>query len=201
MAGTRESEITAVAAAAAAASTATATTTNKMMMIITTTATTMMLLLFFVWFMLLGVANAPCQTPLGTPLEELLGRLDGLLDRLDTIASNVQPPLPVPLMGAAVLFVFCTTVPARFAAAWSRLVRWAEPVVNPPVTAAAAAAAAAHSRNWIAMWISHLVVWVDGSEMMSGTGDGIAVTFPRPSGLKLLPPAARRFALGCARHP
>ncbi|KAK3940921.1 hypothetical protein QBC46DRAFT_433210 [Diplogelasinospora grovesii] len=99
--------------------------------------------------------------PLETLLEELLGRLDDLLDRLDTIASNVQPPLPVPLMGAAVLFVFSTTVPARFAAAWSRLVRWAESVVNPPVTAAAAAAPD-HWRDQLAMGISHLVVWVDG---------------------------------------
>ncbi|KAK3935191.1 hypothetical protein QBC46DRAFT_358439 [Diplogelasinospora grovesii] len=173
MAGTRESQITAVAAAAAAATTtaatttaATATTKKKMMMTMTTT-TTMMLLFFFVWFMLLGGVNAPSYHVLlvkAPGLEELLGSLDGVLERLDTIASNVEPPLPVPLMAAAVLFVFCTTAPARFAAAWSRVVRWAKSVVNPPVAApadddaaaapaAVPAAALAYLRGWFAMFV------------------------------------------------
>ncbi len=44
-------------------------------------------------------------------------------------------------MGAAILFVFCTTAPARVAAAWNRLVRRAAAAAA-KVDAAAARAAA-----------------------------------------------------------
>ncbi|KAF2181516.1 hypothetical protein K469DRAFT_713574 [Zopfia rhizophila CBS 207.26] len=84
----------------------------------------------------------------------LLSRLDDMLQKLETIAGNVKPPLPTPLMAAAVLFVFCTTLPARLAAAWGCLVRWARSVVNPP-------AATPPKGRW-ALGVSRLVVLVDG---------------------------------------
>ncbi|PSS06700.1 hypothetical protein M430DRAFT_194937 [Amorphotheca resinae ATCC 22711] len=56
-------------------------------------------------------------------MEELLGRIDLLLehsqrliDILHMIANHVQPPLPLPIMAAGVIFVI---IPARFAAAWT----------------------------------------------------------------------------------
>jgi hypothetical protein len=83
----------------------------------TTTMTTMMLFFLFGLFFLLAGADAP-------DVEQYLREL---LQKLETIGSNVAPPLPVPLMAAAVLVgttVF-TSILSRFAAAWSRLVRWA----------------------------------------------------------------------------
>ena len=74
-----------------------------------------------------------------------------MLEVLKTIAGNVQPPLPTPLMGAAILFVFCTSLPARLAAAWGLLVRSARSVFTehaPP------------KGLWV-RGVSRLVLWVD----------------------------------------
>jgi hypothetical protein len=84
--------------------------------------TTMMLFFLFGLFFLLAGADAP-------DVEQYLREL---LKKLDTIGSNVAPPLPVPLMAAAVLVgtTISTSILFRFAAAWSRLVRWASAPVK-----------------------------------------------------------------------
>jgi hypothetical protein len=70
--------------------------------------------------------------------EELLGRIDRLLehfqrliDLLDTIASYIKPPLPLPIMAAGVLFAIYGRIPARLAAAWGYVVRWAKSALEP----------------------------------------------------------------------
>jgi hypothetical protein len=111
----------------------------------------MMLLLFVFFFFFAGV-NAPYYND--DLLESFLERLDDLLQKLETIAGNVKPPLPTPLMAAALLFVFCMTLPARLAAAWGCLARWAQSVDS---------RALAHSRcRWILEGLSIVVVKVDG---------------------------------------
>lgn len=109
-----------------------------MMMMMTT-----MIPFLVVLFALLGLADTPSRK---TALpEELARRFDHLLGRLDTIADNVHPPLPTPLMAAAVFFVFCTSIPSRLAAAWGRLVR--------------RATAAAPESRWA--WLAKALLWVD----------------------------------------
>ncbi|KAL2289967.1 hypothetical protein FJTKL_01244 [Diaporthe vaccinii] len=96
-----------------------------------------------VLFALLGLADTPGRET--TLPEELARRFDHLLERLDTIAANVHPPLPTPLLATAVFFVFCTSIPSRLAAAWGRLVE--------------RAAAAAPQSRWA--WLAKAVSWVD----------------------------------------
>jgi hypothetical protein len=48
---------------------------------------------------------------------------------LDTIAGYVRPPLPLPIMAAGVILAISGRIPARLAAAWGHLVRWANSVL------------------------------------------------------------------------
>ena len=91
--------------------------------------------------------------------EALLGRIDRLLehfqrlmDLLDAIASYVQPPLPLPIMAAAVIFAINGRIPARLAAAWGRVVRWANSVLEPADPSA--------QRGTFVSGLAHSVVWV-----------------------------------------
>jgi hypothetical protein len=127
-------------------------TTTKKKTTMTMTTTRKMMLLLFVFFFLFAGANAPNHN------DELLGAvfdsLEDLLQKLERIAGNVQPPLPTPLMAAAILFVFCTTPPARLAAGWGCLARWARSNDS---------RALAPSRcRWILEGLSVVVVRVDG---------------------------------------
>ena len=91
--------------------------------------------------------------------EALLGRIDRLLehfqrlmDLLDAIASYVQPPLPLPIMAAAVIFAINGRIPARLAAAWGRVVCWANSVLEPADPSA--------QRGTFVSGLAHSVVWV-----------------------------------------
>ncbi|KAJ4285966.1 hypothetical protein N0V90_013532 [Kalmusia sp. IMI 367209] len=111
------------------------------------------MLLFFVFFLLLAGADAPDFDD--EFWEAVLDRLD---DRLVTIAGNVKPPLPVPLMAAAILVAIlaplCVLLPGRLAIAWGRLVRRANSFRT---------GQSAHTRcRWILGTLDTIVLWADG---------------------------------------
>jgi hypothetical protein len=73
--------------------------------------------------------------------DELLHKIDDLLDHfqhllglLETIASHVRPPLPLPIMAARVIVALYGCIPARLSAAGGHIVHWAK---NAPAPAPA----------------------------------------------------------------
>lgn len=75
------------------------------------------ILFVFSFFLLVAGVKVRCATPVD------------LLNKLDEIAGNVRPPLPTPILAAAIIFASGLCLPAaRLAAAWGCLVRWTNSV-------------------------------------------------------------------------
>ncbi|KAF2108202.1 hypothetical protein BDV96DRAFT_653092 [Lophiotrema nucula] len=104
----------------------------------TTKMTTTTMMMIVVLLSLFGAVQGPRRHGV-VPPEAIHNHVDELLQKLDTIAGNVQPPLPVPVMGTAVVAaivagfaVLFSFVPARLAAAWGFWVARARFVVGLP---------------------------------------------------------------------